>query len=390
MPRTLVDEWPSYSDSLGDPDSGTTADAELLDAARDAIASAIYDEDLDEEPSEITAEVVEARGSFSSLDSRLDSIAAAAAGGAAVITSGQLAPNLVPNDSFLIWSGGDSAAPDYWSVSGLTVARVGFTAPTKVPGRNYVRLTGTGDFRIDLMTATDLTTFGGAPLAGLSVAAGVFIFTATPGLVEVYIDDGVDEYLVGGNGSTVDEFVWSADLAGANNGAATLDLSPTRLRLIVRLDGGTADIAGAYFGFANSAPRYQPSSAQVRDMVWSHPSNVAAPDSTTFFTFSPAQPIYIYSGKPFCKTAGASGSVFNVKKNGTEIFTTPLTLASGQTTAATEQEADSVAKASIGPTDILTMDVGTLAAAMRGPTIRLRAISYADPVLALISGRVAV
>ncbi len=124
MPFTA---WPTFTDDDGSGQSGTSID----DAWNDALRASIEDDVFSAanpaiSPEDIIDEVVDARGTTTSLSDRLDNalelngdlIIPSTVPIKTQIQSGLGAVNLAQNDQFLIWPTGDTSDPAGWVLSG--------------------------------------------------------------------------------------------------------------------------------------------------------------------------------------------------------------------------------------------------------------------------------
>jgi len=155
MTLPLVDD-PSIADLVDDTGTGqdgTVVDKAVFEAIATAIDDALIAPGETQTPGETTTEVIEARGTLASLDDRLsgvinpDGVFIGVDQSAALIAE-QVPRNLVGNDDFLIWSAGDTSAPDGWVLSGTgtyAIQRCGYAlADSTQVGTIYcVRLTTT-------------------------------------------------------------------------------------------------------------------------------------------------------------------------------------------------------------------------------------------------------
>jgi hypothetical protein len=120
---TLLTGWPTLVDDSGDGTSGTVVDKSVFDDIKAAIEAVTHSTtNTTVNPNDTTDEVVTARGNLASLNARLSGVVdddGALITPASIISTAQLQAaigrvNLLANDTFLMWSGGDDAAPDYW------------------------------------------------------------------------------------------------------------------------------------------------------------------------------------------------------------------------------------------------------------------------------------
>jgi len=380
--RPLETEWPVIVNGTN-PNEGTELTKELMDEVRDAVAVAIYDPNLNEDPPAIAREITDARGGYVSVDQRLDAIEAAAAGGAASSAAGGSPLNLCPNDTFLIWSNGDSAAPDYWAAdAGLTVTRENTVSGSTLAsywGRNSVKLVAAAqkDFYIDVVSAAELTALNSPSLLkGRDVAAAIAIWTATQNLVEVHIDDGVTTVgastKVGGNYGVTSAWVWSAT-GHADLGGLTLPSSPTRLRLLVRMAGaGTAYLACPALYFAETAPYYVPAPSQVRAIVFGQDSGsqIIVSEKGRFY---PARPMHLIDARLLVNTAG-TGVTAEIYKDASAVFGAAVAVTTG--TDSGLKTPTSRALASFSPSTLMKLSITVADANARGPSVTIRYVEY--------------
>ena len=118
-----------------------------LDAYDAEVSSALVDAgNPTVTPAQTTAEVIAARGNLSDLNTRMSAIVDVDGNPVGVVSPAMLRNgfalgNLVRNDSFLMWSRGDAAAPDGWTLSGAgaAVARcgVGLGDTTVISGQDH-------------------------------------------------------------------------------------------------------------------------------------------------------------------------------------------------------------------------------------------------------------
>lgn len=388
MARPLATAWPTLVDSSGTPGSGTKLAKEHFDQILDAIDTSIYAEDLSEGPPEVAREVVEARASYDSLDARLDAIALSAAGGAAEVGSGGAQKNLVPNDTFLIWSAGDSAAPDGWTAEATAFAvtrenTIAGATKQGYLGRNVVKLVNSAgasakkDFYIDIVSAAEISSLNDPQfLKSRKVAGGVAVW-APSNLVEIHIDDGVTSIgaatLVGGNYDANNSWVWSADGA-ANKGGVTLPTAPTRLRFIVRVLGnGTAYVSCPAFFFAETAPYYVPSGSRMGTMLFGV-DNSGEVSTGIKAEFNPPCPIQIVSARVRCSTAAATAVTAEIYKDGSAVMGGLLT--TGASADSGLKGPASRALASFSATNLMKVSILAADSTARGAYIQIRYLEF--------------
>lgn len=204
----IRDNAPVVVDDDGTGRSGTRVDETWYDALLDAIDAWVYSPtNPTVHPFETTDEVVEARGSTISLDTRLDVSlnedgtlkTTGVLGGYATVNQllgGIGGTNLVTNDDFQLWPSGDSAAPDGDVLAGVgaAIARCG----TGLGDTNrYI-----GDFCAKITRAAADVTLTRSILSGtaftradfikgLYAAGGMWVKTSIANHARVAIYDGV-------------------------------------------------------------------------------------------------------------------------------------------------------------------------------------------------------
>lgn len=205
----------SMTDDSGVFTDGTVVNKAFVDQVYDQIDDQVHSSTNPTiKPKATTDEVIAARGSKSSLDARLD-VALNEDGTlktqASLITlaqAGTLAGlNLIPNDRPILWSQGDSSAPDYTALSGAgaTVARTG-------TGLGDTETVKYGPFAVKITygsAAAKLTWSvmdAGAFLTGFrnrKVSFGCWAKASTASLASIVVDDGVTQTRggQGGNGT---------------------------------------------------------------------------------------------------------------------------------------------------------------------------------------------
>lgn len=186
---------PTPTDDNGDGQSGTIIDEAFVADICDAIT------DVQTSSNDVLAEVIDARGSKSSLDARLDvsinedgSLKQASVQGLIGLASGL---NLLGNDTFLCWPNGDALTPAYWALSGVgaTIARTGTgLADTARKHGRYAAKVVSGAFASGVLkqTLVSSTDMAFATLTGRKIAFGCRVKAAVAGAVSVRMTDGVN------------------------------------------------------------------------------------------------------------------------------------------------------------------------------------------------------
>lgn len=238
---TVKGSFPARTDDSGTGRDGTPVDVAFIDAIGDAIdAECLSATNPTVTSADIQDEVVEARGSVATLDTRLDvsinedgTLKSSALTN--YVTINQLlggigGVNLVTNDDFLVWPDGDSSAPEGYTLAGAgaSVARTGTGL-----GDTTRKI---GDFACKLTrAAADVTLtksiMGAAAftradfLKGRYAAGGAWVYCATPNIARVAVYDGAgyeySSYHTGGG-----TWEWLPATRLINNAATVLQIIP--------------------------------------------------------------------------------------------------------------------------------------------------------------------
>lgn len=249
-------------------DSGTFTDGTEVDKA---FVDQLYDQVDDQchsttnptqKPKATTDEVVAARGSKASLDARLDVSleedgtlkTQASLATVAVLQAMLGSRNVALNGDLEDWSGGGSAAPDDFSLSGAgaTIARTGpamgdtFTFGSGTYAAKITRAGADVDLTQIVVAAADIANY--ADMKGAKFSVAVNGKTAIASHLRVVIDDGAattaSSYHTGGN---------TQEVLTATH---TISQSATKLHVIVEVNtsNGDAYVGGFNFVFSNVAP----------------------------------------------------------------------------------------------------------------------------------------
>ena len=247
--------FPSYSDDGGDGDDGTVFDKAFWDSVKSGIDAVVHTaSNPTVTPANIVDEVVTARGSLASLDTRLDvehnndgtHNLPSTVVTTTVLQSAIGGQNLVMNDTFLIWGAGLAAAPSYyvWDTNG-TIAREttnvyigGSSLKVTRAGTNveiYQDILDTGAFLDYLKTQQ------------VKVGFGAWCKTSVASAAILEIDDGNTQTTVthtGGGG-----WEWLEDNHEISGSA-------DKLRIQMNMDGSNGDAYwdGLYVTFTNQDP----------------------------------------------------------------------------------------------------------------------------------------
>lgn len=231
---TEVADWgfPEITDDNGDRQSGTPIGHDVFLAAEVAINAVVHSPaNPTITPADTIDEVVEARGSFTTLDERIDSLAAG--GGAGDVTTAELANSLygnwAGNDDFQVWAAGDALAPTLYTLVGGTIARqsairkVGLNAPALTYVSTPCTLTQT------ILDAIGASGFAADIYRGVSFGFGIWIYCATANIAGLKLNDGIADSALAEdvNGNTrhqgTSAWVWFSGVHSLAGTASKLD-----------------------------------------------------------------------------------------------------------------------------------------------------------------------
>jgi hypothetical protein len=199
---TLLTGWPTLTDDSGAGTDGTVLDESVFDAMKAAVEAVTHStNNTTIDPNDITDEVVTARGNMTDLEDRLDGVIDSDGNlitPASIVSASQLQSaigrvNLVQNDTMLLWSGGDAAAPDYYTfVDGgsATLARAGSGQgdTTRKIGLYCLSITNAAEVYQELISTTAYAAFDGFETEDISLGCWVWSSVATHARIQ--IDDG--------------------------------------------------------------------------------------------------------------------------------------------------------------------------------------------------------
>jgi hypothetical protein len=211
----LMVTWPTLTDDSGTGQDGTPVDHTFELAVKTSIEDQVHSlVNTTIKPKTITDEVVTARGNEASLNARIATVIDS--DGALIIPATValiadvkqlLRRNHIPNSDFLLWSAGDSAAPNYWTLSGTgaAIARTGLGLGDTYSG-------GYGDFACKItygsqeakLTHNIISTTSMARATAFRskwVTVGVKCKTATASIASIVVDDGVTTTRGGASGN---------------------------------------------------------------------------------------------------------------------------------------------------------------------------------------------
>ncbi len=280
---------PSNTDDTGPGNDGTVFDAAYWTSVGTAIDTLCHSSgNPTVTPADIIDEVVLARGGLASLDTRLDvehnndgthNLPATVAS-ISDIQANLGGVNLIPNDTFLLWSGGDTTAPDYYVLAGSTLARcgTGLGDTTRKVGKFCCSLTNAGTLTRTMVDA------GAWPAADhletQNVAFGCWIKTSIASHARIRVTDGSvttnSDYHTGGG---TWEFIGAVHPVSA---------AATKLELVlVVASNGAAHFSGLVAMLGDNAPvRHIPSRKDYNTLGFSFPGLPVAGDVQRHFCFS--------------------------------------------------------------------------------------------------------
>lgn len=308
-------DFPTRVDDTGTGRDGTPVDVAFIDAIGDAINLQTHSStNPTVVPADITDEVVEARGSVGTLDTRLDVSlnedgtlkTSGVLGGYATVTQllgGLGGVNLVQNDDFLIWPDGDAAAPEGYTLAGTgaAVARAGTglgDTNRKVGDFCALLTRGTTDLTLT-RTILGTAAFTRADfLKGRYAAGGAWVKCSTPNIARVAIYDGAgyaySSYHTGGG-----SWEWLAVTRLINVAATRLDIIPQ-----VNNSAVAAHFSGVSVAIIDSdlsLPHELPCPLQYGNFHFSVAGNVSV--ASNIMGFEPSRAGIVKDVQLFCKTA---------------------------------------------------------------------------------------
>jgi hypothetical protein len=199
---TLLAGWPTLTDDSGDGTSGTVLDKSIFDTIKSEIENVTHStNNTTIDPNDITDEVVTARGNLTSLEDRIDGVIdsdGALITPASIVSTSQLQSaigrqNLIRNDTFLSWSQGDAAAPDFYTfVDGgsATIDRAGSgqSDATQQVGKFCLSLTNACEMYQTLISASAYADF--EFFEGQDIATGCWVNSSVASHARLQMDDG--------------------------------------------------------------------------------------------------------------------------------------------------------------------------------------------------------
>ena len=395
---------PAYVDDSGTGRDGTVVDVAFLDAwestINDQVASAT---NPTIKPKDTIDEVVTARGSKVSLDTRLD-VSLNEDGtlksqpGYATVTQllgGIGGVNLVQNDDFLLWAAGDAAAPTGYVLAGVgaAVARIGtgLGDTDRKIGDFACKLTRAAADLTLTRTVLDTAAFTRANfLKARYAAGGAWVLSSTANAARVAVYDGVG-------------YTYSAYHTGGGTWewlpvTRTINAAATRLDIIPEVKNG-AGAVGKFSGLTLviidsnlSLPHELLCPVQVGTMHFSVAGAVAI--ASNIHGYEPGRPAIVKDVQLFIKTA-PTGQALKVDINSwdgaayTSMFATVPQIADGAFRGGAQPDttyarrclvAQSGAALAVGGE--LSFDVDQVGSGAAGSDLRVevRAMEYQSPL----------
>lgn len=315
----LLTLWPEVTNDLGQGTSGTVFNRAFYDLLKASIEDHLHSAaNSTVKANDIIDEVVAARGNLASLDARLSTIVdddgnPVAGSGSVTTAQGQSAlgtVNLLANDTFIIWSGGDSAAPDYFALSGTgaAVARTGTgLADTKRKvGTFAAKLTyGSQAAKLTQVLLDSGVISSADILAGTTMGFGCWVWCATNGIARLTLDDGVASPTSTSYHTGDSTWQWLST-------THALRSNPTKLELQLRVEGaGSAYFSGAVVVMSDLAPsRWIPSPKAYGVLHFPIPGTLVT--GAKKGVFLPSRPGIVKDVQIRLETAPTGDTVFDV------------------------------------------------------------------------------
>jgi len=259
--------WPSVTNDPGDKQSGTVWTKEIHDGIKTSVEGNVHSAANPTVATKtIIDEVVDARGSKTSLDARLD--VALEEDGTPKAVAGQATEeqvraqvaqkNLLANGDLELWTAGTTSAPDNFTLSGAAAAILK-SGPAQADttdlgvGTYSARITSGGGEAAKLtqiaISVANMSRWRN--VQGKKIALAVRVKTSTSNTVRIVVDDGVTTTVSGYNTTTSAE----EDLAVVH----LLDSAATKLDVYaeVALGGLVAYVGGFSLSFSDLTIRWQ-------------------------------------------------------------------------------------------------------------------------------------
>jgi hypothetical protein len=377
---TFTGDWPAYADDSGAGVDGTIVNKSLLDSIKTAISNQVVSgTNPTVFANAVIDEVVTARGNKANLNARIGSVIDV---NGALIQTASLAPvlgriNLTPNAEFLMWSAGDVAAPDLWTIlGGAAVQRCGIgLADTKQKVGDYcVRVTasGAGVGGIQFSPSLGVSSRVLEILRGQPFSFGMWVWSATANAVRIYVIDGLtptafSSYHTGGG-----TWEWlSVAHPGIDAAAGFVNVGTESLATVVAyFSGGTSYVS------SQSPTTYQPPPVTLDHVTVQIPG--AAAVTLERMLLPVARPSIVRRIRAACATAPTGANlILDAKKarGGTSLYTAGNrpTIAAGAFTQAAGVIPDSATYSArcFAAGDLLSIDIAQIGSGVAGSDIAL-------------------
>lgn len=392
--------FPTVVDDSGDGQSGTVIDEAFVTDIQTAIENLIHSgTNPTIAPNDIIDEVVTARGNKASLNARLAGVIDA---DGALVTSASVvsqanaqalmgAVNLLANDTFLIWSAGDSSAPDFFVLAGAgaAVARTGalqFGSESSAPAENTKKKVGNFAAKLSggaaeatlTQTLLDTAAYPGSTnvFNGRTFGFGCWVWSADAGGTMIRFSDG-SQTTNSSEHTGNSTWQWLSGTHTVVGGATKLEMS------LVTDVGGVAYFSGATCMLSPFAPTlWVPSPKIYREVLWFLVGNPAA--ATKLFEYTFARPALIkdvHLAAIAAPTVSALICDVNKGTGGTSMFSTRPQIAAAALSGSARPDAlyasRCFAKDNVVSVDVDADDGGNTCT---GLGVHIRFMQYARPL----------
>jgi hypothetical protein len=383
------------TDDTGNLTSGTIVDEAFVDAILDEIDDQAHSATNPTiKPKAITDEVVTARGSLGALDTRLDvslnedgTLKTQASLVTATQAGGLPPSNVVLNDTFIIWSAGDAAAADGWTLAGAgaAVARAGtgLGDTTRKVGDFCSKLTygaATLTYYIDILPTAAYSRLD--HLDGEIVGFGAWVWASAASQTRLYIADGAtttysDSYHTGGSA-----WEWLS-------GTHTISGSATYLRFGIAVESGAVNpafLSGPTVLLGEIAPaNWRPTPNIESVLAFDRAGTQGVDTNVNRYVF--ARMAIIKDVQMYAKTAPTGAAlIIDLNNNANTAFTTKPQIdatdnGGSQTPDGTYQYRCFSGETADAPGQLLTMDIDQIGSTLPGSdvTVMIRFLEFIDP-----------
>ena len=384
-------------------DSGTFTDGTVVNKA---FVDQVYDQIDDQahsttnptiKPKATTDEVVTARGSKASLDTRL-SVSLNADGslktqaGLVTVAQGQELPqvNCVLNDTFIIWAAGDAVAPSGWTLAGTgaACARAGTSlGDTKRKVGDFCAKLTYGSSQLTLsQDVLPTAAFSRVDhLKTTSVGFGAWVWSNVASQARVYVTDGV---ATDNSAYHTGDGTWQwLSVVHAISGSAT------KLQVGIAVVSGAANpvyFSGATMIFGLLAPdNWRPTPNTVGTVFWPSPGAQTTGTGKAWYTFNRMGIVKHIEAHLRTAATGATTFKIDVKKNGNSLLASTIAFVASDTNAGRGPDGTYANRCFSGNTlesgssitDEITYDVAAVGSTIAGSDlyVEARVMVYLDP-----------